>query len=135
MEKLNKLLSDCRQDKLEDVDRKIETVVESLSTEELVEALELSDQPLVFDVEDQDADPEVILLHVVMDFVEDWLCEQLDHDICHMPYGEYRIIVDHWLDREGAESTSEEEMAQVDQAQCDMELPHRCAREIRKARS
>mgnify|MGYP001818850598 CR=1 FL=1 len=133
MKKLKKLLADCRQSP-EKIDDLIKTHCDALDAEALIEIIEMSDQPLLFNVENREGAPEDFLRPVAVQFLEYWTGIQLEHDICNMPYGDYVRFVDYWLQAHGEEDMSEDEMAVADQMQCDLELPHVCAREIKRDR-
>jgi len=133
MKKLKELLDRCRQSMHEiDAFARKYCEVDDLST--LVEIIEFSDQPLLFEVKDDKGNIEEYVRTVAVGFLEEWIGGELEQDVCDMAYGDYLIQVDHWLAAQGHETTSEEEMETADEMQCDGFLPHVCGRTIEELR-
>jgi hypothetical protein len=130
-----KLLRDRCLRRLDEADKAIDEFCAGLGVEDLLQIIELSDQPLLFDVDQIGSeDPKAFLLPPVKSTVENQIAVDLESAICDMCYGDYVQLVDAWLSRQEEEDTSEEEMAVVDQMQCDLELPHVCGRAILEMR-
>lgn len=129
---LKKLLADCREDGMRDIHLKIKAFVDAQDAEGLLEITEMSEEPIFVKMS---MPRDETLRAAATQVLEDWLLTELEHDLVNQPYGEYMEIVDNWLSDNKHEETSEAEMAVVDELQCDLTLPHVCARGILEIRN
>ena len=138
MKKLNKLRDSVRKyvsmEVTIDVDVEIQLVCDSLDIEELLEVIELSEQPILFDVDTEVDNPEAYIRPAAFKPLQEWLRRECEDILQELPYGDYVQIVDKCLHACGYEDSSEEEMAWLDGLQCDLELPHVAARRIMEYR-
>jgi hypothetical protein len=134
IKKLDNLALQCCFDMVS-VEEHIDKFMKDLSDEDLLQIIEVSKQPLLFEIEDPAEDPQGLLRGPARQVVENHVLRVLEHSICDMAYGDYLQLVDNWLTLSGHPESTQEELAIVDQLQCDLEPPGICGKAIVEIRN